>query len=121
MSLRGLSRRSGGARRRSHSRNRSRSRGRRGAGARVVVLKRGADVAPSDVAEDDVRRRVVLRDEGGVALRGVAGPVAAAVQPVHELAGVVPDGEGQHHAAAERLTHRRQAAELRGGARVSVA
>lgn len=64
------------------------------AGPRV---KRGPDVAPADVGEDNVRGGVLLDDELGVALGGGAGAVVAGVQPVHVAGGVVPDGEGEDH------------------------
>lgn len=55
---------------------------------------------------------VVGNDELGVALGGVAGTgVGQPVHPLHEVAGGVPDGEDQDHAALEGLTHGRQRAE----------
>lgn len=59
-----------------------------------------------------MRFRVVLLEEDRVAFRCVARPVGAAVEPVHELAGIVPDGKGEDHATTESLAHGRQAAEF---------
>lgn len=70
----------------------------------------GPDVAPADVGEDDVGGGVLRDDVGWVACGAVARPGAPAVEPVHVRARVVPDAEHQHHAAAQRLAHFRQAA-----------
>lgn len=79
-----------------------------------LFIESRANLTPADIAEDDVGLRVLLRDESRVALGLAARTVDAAVEPVHELTGVVPDGEGEHHAAAERLAHGGQAAESLG-------
>ncbi len=92
----------------------------RGSSCRSVagtgVFERRADVAPSNVAEDDVRCRGVLCKQGRVAFGVAARPVGAGIKPVHKLAGIVPDGERQDHTAAQCLAHGCQAAEFRRAA-----
>lgn len=56
--------------------------------------------------------RIVLLKEGWVAFRFAARAVGAAVEPVHELAGIVPDGKGEDQATTKSLTHGRQAAKF---------
>lgn len=49
--------------------------------------------------------RVVGDNGGWAAFRAAAGAVAAAIQPVHVLAVIVPDAEYQYHALAQSLAH----------------
>lgn len=58
---------------------------------------------------------VVGQDVGRVALCAAARARAAAVEPVHVLAVVVPDAEDEDHAAAEGLAHGGEASVGRGG------
>jgi hypothetical protein len=49
--------------------------------------------------------RVVGNNVGWVACSAAAGTVAATVQPVHELAVIIPDAEGQYQSLAQSLAH----------------
>lgn len=84
--------------------------GRAGAGAARVVEGR-ANVTPADVGEDNMGGRVLGQDGGRVALGAAARAAASTVEPIHELAVVIPNTEDQDHATAERLAHGGQAAE----------
>jgi hypothetical protein len=53
------------------------------------------DVSPADIAELDMRVRLVGKDELGVALSGVARTCIPAVHPVHEITVAVPDGKDE--------------------------
>lgn len=58
--------------------------------------------------------RVVGQNRGRVACGAAAGTAAAAVQPVHVLAVVVPDAKGQDHARGQSLAHGCEATIVRG-------
>lgn len=58
--------------------------------------------------------RVVGNNRGWVACRAAAGAAAAAIQPVHVAAGVIPDAKGQDHARSQSLAHGCEAAIRRG-------
>lgn len=58
--------------------------------------------------------RIVGQNRGRVACGAAAGAAAAAIQPVHVLAVVVPDAKGQDHARGQSLAHGCEAAIVRG-------
>jgi hypothetical protein len=118
-SLSGTSRRHFGGRRG----NLGRAAGRLGRASRLDGAARASttnrlpsrpNIAPANVREDNVRIWVLSNDVGWVTLGAAAGSVASAVEPVHVAAGVVPDAEGEDHAAAEGGAHIGQSAEVGG-------
>lgn len=58
--------------------------------------------------------RVVGQNRARVACGAAAGAAAAAVQPIHVLAVVVPDAKDQDHARGQSLAHGCEAAIVRG-------
>lgn len=76
-----------------------------------VARERRPDIPPLDVAKHNMRTRVVLLYQGGVALGGITRPVCRTVKPIHKLPIIVPHAKGQYHPAAEGLAHGGQAAE----------
>ena len=63
-----------------------------------------------------MRTRLVLLYQGGITLGGITQPVCALIEPVHISPLIDPHAKGQHHPAAEGLTHGVEVAELLGAA-----
>jgi len=101
--------------------------------ATTTSVGSGPDISNSDIAESNTRSRVIglntveqmsagvrhMDDQkhiqSRVAFSSIAGTSIAAVQPVHELTGVIPDGHGEHHTTSECLAHLCKAAMLLEG------
>lgn len=82
-----------------------------GGGGAGAVREGGTDISPPDVRESDIGARCLGLNEGWVPGGAATWAVAATVQPVHELAAIVPHSEDQDHPIAKCFTHGGQAAE----------
>jgi len=101
--------------------------------ATTASVGSGSNITNSDIAESNTRGRVIglntveqisagvkhMDDQkhiqSRVAFSSIARTSIAAVQPVHELTGVVPDGHGEDHTASECLAHLCESAVLLEG------
>jgi hypothetical protein len=74
-----------------------------------------SNISNSDVAESNTRSRIIGLNKSRVSFSSVARTSTSAVQPVHELTGVIPDGHGENHTAFECLAHLCESATLLEG------